>query len=203
VTRYVANGVDTARFVPQPVPTPRARPVVGLFGDVKEKKGLGILLEAFDFRRYDLQLVGSIREESRLLLHGFLTLHPELRDRVVVRPFTAEEATLAGYYGAVDVVCIPSVHEGMANVMLEAFASGRPCVCSAVGGARDAVVDGSNGFLCPPRSAAALASAIDRAVAAVRADPEGLARAARATAERYSAQAEAEHYRREFATLDS
>lgn len=201
--RYVANGVDTARFGPQLVSRGRARPVVGLFGDVKQKKGLEILLEAFDFSRFDLHIVGTLREESRRMLHGFLTLHPDARDRLVVRPFTSDEQALVAHYAEVDIVCIPSLHEGMSNVMLEALACGRPCVCSSVGGARDVIVEGENGFLYPPRSASALTAAIDRAAAALAADAERVARAARSTAERYSATAERDRYLREFAGIDS
>jgi glycosyltransferase involved in cell wall biosynthesis len=201
--RFVANGVDTARFRLQSPPTGHDRPVVGLFGDVKQKKGLEILLEALDFSRFDLHIVGSIREESRRLLHGFLTLHPNARDHLVVRPFTCDEQALVAHYGEVDFVCIPSLHEGMSNVMLEALACGRPCVCSAVGGARDVIVDGENGFLYPPRSVPALAAAIERAASALRADAAGLARAARSTAERYSAAIERDRYLREFAAVAS
>ena len=52
--------------------------------------------------------------------------------------------------------------EGIPKAMLEAGATGRPFVASDVAGCRDAVEEGVNGFLVPPRDAEALASAIAR-----------------------------------------
>lgn len=203
VTRYVPNGVDTATFDCRTPAAPRLRPVVGLFGDVKQKKGLELLLAALDFTTFDLRIVGSLREESRRLIHGFLTLYPEHRERVDLRPFTADERELVDHYHDVDIVCVPSIHDGMANVMLEALACGRACVCSEVGGARDVIVDGVNGFLFLPRSTAGLAAALGRAAEAIRSDPAGIAQAARAAALEHSAEIEARRYLQEFATLDS
>ncbi|WP_156302826.1 glycosyltransferase, partial [Methylogaea oryzae] len=165
---YLPNGVDTHRFAFQENDTPHARPVVGLFGDVKQKKGLELLLAALDFSRFDLRIVGQLREENRKLLHGFLTLRPECLPHVDLHPYTDDEAMLREHYRQADIVCIPSLHEGMSNVMLEAMACGKLCVCSAVGGALDVVRDGDNGFLFEPRSAQSLAQALDKAADCLR-----------------------------------
>jgi glycosyltransferase involved in cell wall biosynthesis len=50
-------------------------------------------------------------------------------------------------------------------VAREAMAYGRAVVASAVGGLRDAVDDGVNGLLVPPRDVAALRAAIERLLA--------------------------------------
>jgi glycosyltransferase involved in cell wall biosynthesis len=63
------------------------------------------------------------------------------------------------------VVCLPSHGgEGVPRSLLEAAASGKPIVTTDVSGCRDAVRDGDNGFLVPPRQAAPLADAIERLV---------------------------------------
>lgn len=54
----------------------------------------------------------------------------------------------------------PSYHEGMANVLLEAAATGRPCLASDIPGCREAINDGETGFLFEVQSAEALAGAI-------------------------------------------
>ena len=54
-------------------------------------------------------------------------------------------------------VVLPSYHEGMANVLLEASASGRPVLASDIAGCREIVDDGRTGFVFPPKNAAALA----------------------------------------------
>ena len=48
----------------------------------------------------------------------------------------------------------------MPTALLEAIASGLPVVSTAVGGAREAVVNGENGLLVPPREPEALAEAL-------------------------------------------
>lgn len=42
----------------------------------------------------------------------------------------------------------PSYHEGMANVILETCAAGRPVIASNINGCKEAIDDGINGYLC-------------------------------------------------------
>lgn len=63
------------------------------------------------------------------------------------------------------IVCLPSHGgEGVPRSLLEAAASGKPIVATNVSGCRDAVRDGENGYLVPPRQAGPLADAIERLV---------------------------------------
>lgn len=52
------------------------------------------------------------------------------------------------YYEAADCVVLPSYHEGMSNVLLEAAAIGRPIITSDIPGCREAVEENVSGFLC-------------------------------------------------------
>lgn len=56
----------------------------------------------------------------------------------------------------------PSWHEGMANVILEAAATGRPCLASDIPGCRDAIENGKTGFLFEVKNQLSLASTIIR-----------------------------------------
>lgn len=198
---WLPNGVDPKRFPLRMRPPPSDVVRVGLFGDIKQKKGLGLLLEALDFRRFELRIVGHLREDSARLLHGFLTLHPELRACIEVMPYVADESRLLDHYADVDLVCLPSLHEGMSNAMLEAMSCGKVCVCSAVGGAPDVIADGVNGFLFEAGSAEALAATLDRAAARLRQDWETMGRTARATvAGAFSAKKERRRYLRALTT---
>lgn len=57
------------------------------------------------------------------------------------------------------VLILPSYHEGMANVLLEAQALGRPVLTTNVPGCIDAMVDGETGFTFKAKSADAIVDA--------------------------------------------
>src|SRR5439155_27155037 len=69
------------------------------------------------------------------------------------------------WMNASDVLCLPSLNEGLPNVALEAMACGLPVVASRVGGVREIVQEGENGSLVPPSDAGALAAALRAALA--------------------------------------
>lgn len=75
--------------------------------------------------------------------------------------------------------------EGLPNVVLEAFAHGRPVVTTPIAGARDLVQDGVNGLLVPPDDPRALREALAR-LGHERGLAERLGRAGRETAERFA-----------------
>lgn len=58
------------------------------------------------------------------------------------------------------VVCLPSYREGLPKALLEGMAAGLPCVTTDVPGCREAVSDGFNGLLIPPRDHHSLAAAL-------------------------------------------
>ncbi|MCL6682364.1 glycosyltransferase family 4 protein [Sphingomonas alba] len=60
-----------------------------------------------------------------------------------------------------DCIVLPSYREGLPRSLLEAAAMARPMIATDVPGCRDVVVNGENGFLCEPRSASSLASAME------------------------------------------
>jgi glycosyltransferase involved in cell wall biosynthesis len=90
---------------------------------------------------------------------------------------------------AADVFVQPSLSEGLPLAVLEAMAHGVPIVASRVGGIPEAVEDGKSGFLVPPGRPDALASALDRLLAA----PELRAATAVAARERAAAEFSLEH----------
>jgi glycosyltransferase involved in cell wall biosynthesis len=92
-------------------------------------------------------------------------------------------ADVGPYYERAAVVAVPSRREGYGMVAREAMAYGRAVVASDVGGLRDAIDDGVDGVLVPPRDVKALRRALEQLLG----DPELRARlgaAARAKAER-------------------
>lgn len=67
--------------------------------------------------------------------------------------------------GACHVYALPSYREGTPRSILEAMATGRPVVTTDAPGCRETVIDGINGRLVAPRSAQALARAIEELLA--------------------------------------
>lgn len=71
---------------------------------------------------------------------------------------------VAQWLAAADLLCLPSFAEGSPVAVVEALASGRPVVASAVGGVSTQVVDGVTGLLVEPGDSAALAIALESAL---------------------------------------
>jgi glycosyltransferase involved in cell wall biosynthesis len=59
---------------------------------------------------------------------------------------TVDSAHLASVYQSADALLLPSEFEGLPLVALEALASGLPVVASDVGGLKDIIRNGDNGF---------------------------------------------------------
>jgi glycosyltransferase involved in cell wall biosynthesis len=63
-------------------------------------------------------------------------------------------------FQAMDLMVLPSLTEGLPNVILEAFACAKPVVATDVGGVPEIVENGVNGILVPPERSDLLAEAI-------------------------------------------
>lgn len=84
---------------------------------------------------------------------------------------------------AAGCVVLPSYREGLPRVLLEAAAMAKPLVATDVPGCRHVVQDGANGFLCAPRDAASLATAMIRILRLSDEERSAMGMAARARAE--------------------
>jgi glycosyltransferase involved in cell wall biosynthesis len=59
-----------------------------------------------------------------------------------------------------NIVCLPSLREGVPKVLIEAAACGRAIVTTDAPGCREIVREGENGLLVPVRNSKALADAL-------------------------------------------
>jgi L-malate glycosyltransferase len=164
----IANGVDTAYYCPlasdhfEVGGLDRDLPTVVFVGRLVEAKGLRELLEAWREVVHDIP-------DARLVLVGSGPLESELRERSGSSPL-AGRVRLVGdvpdvrpYLRSARAFVLPSWAEGLSNALLEAMASGLPCVASDIGSIRDAVTDGEEALLVPvqaPRQLAAALSAV-------------------------------------------
>ncbi len=71
------------------------------------------------------------------------------------------QSDLREYYAIADVVVLPSLSEGLPNVLLEASACAVPCVASDVGGVVDIIRHGETGYVFPPDNFEALVSYVE------------------------------------------
>ena len=136
-------------------------PVRFLFvGRVMHEKGVDELFAAAKRMKQEysidveFHIVGSFEE-------GYKPLMDELEQAGVVQ-YHGYQSDMKHFYGMANCVVLPSYHEGMSNVLLEAAASGRPLITSDISGCREAVEDGVSGYLCPAKDADALYEAMRR-----------------------------------------
>lgn len=69
------------------------------------------------------------------------------------------------YLGTADIFLQPSLSEGLSNATLEAMSFELPVVATDVGGTKEAISDGIEGFIVPPRDAIAISEAIKKLIA--------------------------------------
>lgn len=168
----IHNGVDVARYrhratrPPLRVPRTGLRPVILCPARLSRVKGQAYLLSALSIlarrrRRFVCWLAGDgsnrrhLEDQARRLRLG---------DHVA---FLGARNDIPALLPMADVVVLPSLMEGgLPYAVQEAQLAGKPVVASRVSGLAEIVEEGVTGLLVPPRNAAALASAIDRLLAA-------------------------------------
>lgn len=160
-----AEPVSRARYA-----TPQDAPLVLALGRLHRNKAFDVLIGAM-----------ARMTDVYLWLAGSGPEHPAL-EKAAKSGAAANRIRFLGWQddpaalmAAADAVAVPSRHEPLGNVILEAWAQGAPVVAAASQGPRFLVRDGENGLLVPPEDPDALAAALtrvlsDRALAARLAD---------------------------------
>lgn len=130
-------------------------------GRLEEAKDYPTLLQAF-------ALVRRQHQQVRLRIAGDGQLHAALAALAAELglgngvEFLGLRRDVGGLLQNVDGFVLSSKQEGLPNVIMEAFAAGKPVVSTAVGGAPELVQEGQSGFLVPPGKPTALADAMLR-----------------------------------------
>ncbi|MBQ8230372.1 MAG: sugar transferase [Lachnospiraceae bacterium] len=149
-------GINLEHYAFQPYPDNEIVHFLYL-GRIMKEKGMDELFSAVlrlksEGEKFILDLVGFFEEEYReqvLILQdkGIVVFHGFQEDS---RP----------YYAAADCIVMPSYHEGMSNVLLEAAAIGRPIITCDIPGCREAVENGTTGTLVQVKDEVSLYNAM-------------------------------------------
>ncbi|MFX0197534.1 MAG: glycosyltransferase family 4 protein, partial [Candidatus Hodarchaeota archaeon] len=165
-TMTIQYGVDTGKFYPIRGRTIRdelgiskeAR-VLGTVARFTEQKGHQYLIDAapkivsaFPDVYFVFVGDGPLRSELHFKVHQL-----GLDSQVLFLGFRSDVRDLLN---AFDVFVLPSLYEGLPNVVLEAMACGKPVIATEVDGTPEAVVQGETGILVPTQDSEALANAI-------------------------------------------
>ncbi|GAC1467046.1 MAG: glycosyltransferase [Isosphaeraceae bacterium] len=138
---------------------PADTPLIVFAGRLMAQKGVEDLLAALDLLQHirpNLKTLivgaGPLKSELEETAHAF-----ELDDKV---KFLGHRADVPRLLAAADMLVLPSLYEGLPNVVLEAMRFRKPVVATSAPGTTEVVVDGETGLLVPTRNPPLLARAI-------------------------------------------
>ena len=161
--RIIHPGLDLAVHAAPPAKPSRVRPTILYVGRLKRYKGIEIVLDAvarlrgrFPDLRFDVVGIGDHLDALRRRAAAL-----GISDAVTFAGRVSTEEKVARMQAA-DVLVYTSPKEGWGLSVLEANACGTVVVASDSPGLREAVVDGTTGFLVPHGDADALADRIGR-----------------------------------------
>lgn len=125
----------------------RGEILLGVIARLSPEKGHALFLEA---------LATLNRSAVKAVIVGDGPLRKELEEYSATLGlknkvhFTGYTEYIRDYYEAIDLLVSPSLKEGMPNVVLEAVALKIPVLAADVGGTREIIREGLNGWLIPP-----------------------------------------------------
>jgi glycogen synthase len=143
---YIPNGIDLTQWQLLPSDLNKAqqwrttnvnenKKLIGLFGHLKQKKGLSFFFEAI--------VNAGIKDKITVLIAG--ELEPVLKTNIellgvetIFLPFL-DRLELLSFYPACDAIAIPSFYDGMPNVLLEAASLNIPVIASDIDGINDVI----------------------------------------------------------------
>jgi glycosyltransferase involved in cell wall biosynthesis len=179
VDRYVAWGLDRNRLtvvengLPHRGTVADRHPgpyVFGFFGQINPFKGVDTILRAAEA----ISKRNTLSDRIRIRIHGNVIGQPApFVDRLLRLAETLPCLSFSGPYdnadvlrlmSACDYVVVPSVWwENSPVVIQEAYAAGRPVICTGIGGMAEKVIDGVSGLHFRINDHGDLVSAIERA----------------------------------------
>lgn len=161
------KGVDINKFKPDhSLKENKNKKIKILFvGRLHQIKGLNYLIKAFSY-------LNQKYASSRLIIVG----DGEIKDDLIVlarKKGCLDDVEFVGevnhdrlhkYYQKSDIFVLPSLSEGLSNVLMEAMACGLPVVTTNVGGNPELIKDKKGGFLVKPKEVNEISKAIQELI---------------------------------------
>lgn len=153
------SGVNLDRHKFEDYPA-KEEPVTFLYvGRIMKEKGTDELLYAAEelkkeYPEVRFELVGYYEDDYKELI--------EQKQEAGIVHLTGYQKEMHPFYTKASAVMMPSYHEGMSNVVLEASATGRPVLASDIPGCREGFEEGITGIGFAPRNKEALLLAVKK-----------------------------------------
>ncbi len=108
------------------------------------------------FSNARLLLVGDGPDKDKLMKH----VNKFGMDKAII--FTGKRNDISTFLNIADAFVLSSIHEGLPLCLQEASSIGLPLVATDVGGCREIVIDGENGFLCKSEEIGGLCKCMEK-----------------------------------------
>ena len=161
-------GLETGEFLPSGADGGAKRLELGLACDDVALISMGDLVQRKNYRT----AIQAISETRSPKIHYFICGQGPEKDRLTRLSkklgvenrihFLGFRSDIRELLAAADIFLFTTLQEGLPRAMMEAMASGLPCIASRIRGNTDLIADGKGGYLCDPRDAAAFAAAIEK-----------------------------------------
>ena len=170
--QVIRNGIDSGRFdkpadrssIREELGLPPHVPLVAMIGRINPLKGVEYFLEA-------AASVAKSFPDARFLVIGDcvpteIAYREELKRKAALLGFgkrivfTGFRLDIANLLSQISISVLPSLSEGLSNVLIESMAAGVPVIATRVGGSPELIENGTSGLLVQPANSAELASAM-------------------------------------------
>ena len=175
------SGVNLDRHAFEEYSSKEEKMIFLYVGRVMKEKGIEELLYAAkvlceENHQVIFRLVGNYEEDYKDIVEQY--------EKQGILELIGYQKEIHPYYKDAVAVLMPSYHEGMSNVILEASATGRPVLASDIPGCQEGFEDGITGFGFPPRDKEALLEALRKFVKLSEDERAQMGKNARAKMER-------------------
>ncbi len=162
----LGSGVDVKYFNPSGKKKEKSFIVFGYAGRLLWDKGMKEMIEAIKILKkkgysFEVHILGKPDEGNPKSVTMEQILKWEKQGLITYKGFSKD---VKPFLEEIDCFVYPSYREGIPRAILEAMAMERPIITTEVPGCKETVINGINGFLVKPKSAPALAEAMEQVI---------------------------------------